>query len=127
MEAAAYALVGEDGHLSDDAETGQPGGWHRSRVPMAISHDGARGSPSAHATMPMTEPGSRSMRTAEQLAELILYQSVVESEEAGGATAEGGAAATELGTSDEEILSNLIQRASAQPLARSRAVGLVGG
>ena len=90
MEAAAYALVGEDGHLSDDAETGQPGGWHRSRVPMAISHDGARGSPSAHATMPMTEPGSRSMRTAEQLAELILYQSVVESEEAGVRQPRGG-------------------------------------
>ena len=127
MEAAAYALVGEDGHLSDDAETGQPGGWHRSRVPMAISHDGARGSSSAHATMPTTDPTYKRPRTAGCDAEINTNQSGVEAEEAGHAPPGGGAAATELGTSEQETLSNLIQRASAQPLARSRAVGLTSG
>ena len=116
MEAAAYALVGEDGDLSDDAETGQPGGWHRSRVPMAISHDGARGSSSAHAMTATTEPNSISTatRTDGGDAEPNRDQSVAEALDSVEAPFEGVGPASELGTSEQEILSNLIQRARCQ-------------
>ena len=97
------------------------------RLPMAISHDGARGGSSVHATMPMTEPTSSSTRTGGRDAELNPNQSGAEALDAVEAfdVVSGMGWATTMGTSQEEILHNPIKRASAQPLARtpSRVVG----
>ena len=127
MEAAADALVGEDGHLSDDSKAGQSMKRHRSRVPMAASNDDAGGSSLAHATTFATEPSSSSTRTGGGDAALMPDQSGAEALARVEAPSEGVGPATELGVSEQEILSNLFQRASAQPLARSRAVGLASG
>ena len=78
MEAAADALVGEDGHLSDDSKAGQSMKRHRSRVPMAASNDDAGGSSLAHATTFATEPSSSSTRTGGGDAELMPDQSGAE-------------------------------------------------
>ena len=113
MEAAADAIMDDPGQDSDNSDAVQSGGRHRSRISVAASNSAGGGSSSAHAVMPTTEPGSSSTRTADFPTEMDTNEVEVESSEAGGDPPLGWVPPAELGSSDEEIRSNLIQLASA--------------